>query len=386
MFLIHASYLDKDFNLAQGDIRVENGKIVETGPALPRKPEDTAVDCAGYTIVPGFIDVHIHGCNGADTGDGTREAIEAMARFLLAHGVTSFCPTTATVSGDTIMAALQAAKSVHDAPVEDGAKVAGVNMEGPFFSRERKGAQNEEYLLAPDFPLFKKWYEASGGLVKLIDLATEQPGGKDFVQRAKELCTVSIAHTTAAYEDAKDAFDWGVTHATHLFNAMNGLHHRKPGVVGAVLEDPRVRAELICDGEHIHPAVLKIAFRLLGDRALIVSDSLRANGMPEGAGYEMGGQTVRISGGKCVLPDGTIAGSVSNLHQEVKNLVSWGVPFQQAVKSASLVPAQAIGLDQEIGSIAPGKAADLVVLDKNLDIVSVWKSQGNETKMIAFGN
>ena len=205
------------------------------------------------------------------------------------------------------------------------------------------------------------------------------------MKRAKELCTVSIAHTTAKYEDAKAAFDWGVSHVTHLFNAMNGLHHRNPGVVGAALEDERVRAELICDGEHIHPAVLKIAFRLLGDRALIVSDSLRANGMPEGAGYEMGGQTVRITGGKCTLPDGTIAGSVSNLHQEVKNLVSWGVPFEQAVKAASLIPARAIGLDKELGSIAPGKAADLVVLDGNLDIASVWVSKGENTQMMTFG-
>ena len=211
-----------------------------------------------------------------------------MGRFLLSHGVTSFCPTTATVSSDTIKAAIRAAKQVHEHPIKDGAKVAGMNLEGPFFSRERKGAQNEEFLLAPDFELFKEWYDLSGGLVKLIDLATEQPGGEDFVKRAKELCTVSIAHTTASYEDAKDAFDWGVTHVTHLFNAMNGLHHRKPGVVGAALEDERVRAELICDGEHIHPAVLKIALNVLGDRALIVSDSLRANGMPEGAEYDLG--------------------------------------------------------------------------------------------------
>lgn len=254
-----------------------------------------------------------------------------------------------------------------------------MNLEGPFFSRERKGAQNEEFLLAPDFELFKEWYDLSGGLVKLIDLATEQPGGEDFVKRAKELCTVSIAHTTASYEDAKDAFDWGVTHVTHLFNAMNGLHHRKPGVVGAALEDERVRAELICDGEHIHPAVLRVAFNVLGDRALIVSDSLRANGMPEGAEYDLGGQTVRISGGKCVLPDGTIAGSVSNLHQEVKNLVSWGVPLPRAVKSASLIPAIQIGADKEIGSIEPGKAADLVILDKDLEIASVWISHGTDT-------
>lgn len=380
MFIINAAYLDGDFNLVRGDIQIENGRIAACGPNLPRREEDTAIDARDYIIVPGFVDVHIHGCGGADICDGTPEAIENMARFLLGHGVTSFCPTTATVSDSTIRAALLAARGVHEHPIPDGAKVVGVNMEGPFFSKERKGAQNEEYLLAPNLELFKEWYELSGGLVKLIDLATEQPGGEEFVKGARELCTVSIAHTTASYEDAKAAFDWGVTHATHLFNAMNGLHHRKPGVVGAVLEDERVRAELICDGEHIHPAVLKIAFRLLGDRALIVSDSLRANGMPEGAEYDLGGQTVRISGGKCVLPDGTIAGSVSNLHREVKNLVGWGVPLEQAVKSASLIPAMQIGLDKEIGSIEPGKAADLVILDKDLEIASVWISHGEDTQ------
>lgn len=380
MFIINTKYLDKNFDLVRGDIQIENGKITACGPNLPRTDEDTAIDAKDYTIVPGFIDVHIHGCGGADICDGTPEAVADMGRFLLAHGVTSFCPTTATVSDSTIRSALLAAKEVHEHPVKDSAKVAGVNMEGPFFSKERKGAQNEEFLLAPDFELFKEWYELSGGLVKLIDLATEQPGGEDFVKRARELCTVSIAHTTATYEDAKEAFDWGVTHATHLFNAMNGLHHRKPGVVGAVLEDERVKAELICDGEHIHPAVLKIAFRVLGDRALIVSDSLRANGMPEGAEYDLGGQTVRISGGKCVLSDGTIAGSVSNLHQEIKNLVSYGVPFEQAVKAATLIPAIQIGMDKEIGSIEPGKAADLVVLDKDLEIASVWISYGGDTQ------
>lgn len=386
MYLINAKYLDKDFRLAEGDIQVEEGKIVRVGPALSRKPEETAVDCAGYTIVPGFVDVHIHGCDGADACDGTPEALHTMARFLLAHGVTSFCPTTMTTGREVIERALLAAKDLHDTPLEDGAKVVGVNMEGPFISKERKGAQKEEDIVAPNFPLFQELFDLSGGLVKLVDVAPEQPGGQEFVKKAKELCTVSIAHTVSNYDQAKEAFDWGVTHATHLFNAMSGLHHRDPGVVGAVLDDGRVRGELVCDGQHIHPAVLKTAFRVLGDRALIVSDSMRANGLPEGAAFDLGGQMVTVTGGKATLADGTIAGSVSNLHQEVKNLVSWGVPFERAVKSASLIPARAIGLDGEIGSIEPGKAADLVVLDQNLDIASVWVSQGAETKLLTFGN
>lgn len=373
MLLIHANYLDEDFRLVQGDIEIEGGKILRVGKDLPRKEEDLAVDCAGsYTVVPGFVDVHIHGCAGADTCDATREALEAMAAFLLAHGVTSFCPTTMTTSRETIQAALLAAKDMMDHPMEGGARVVGVNMEGPFIAKERKGAQKEEDILPPDFPLFQRFYEESGGIVRLVDVAPEQPGGLDFVEKASQLCTVSIAHTTADYDQAKAAFDKGVTHATHLFNAMSGLHHRKPGVVGAVFDDSRVRGELICDGFHIHPAVLRAAFRLLGDRALIVSDSMRANGMPEGEAFDLGGQMVTVHQGKALLPDGTIAGSVTNLHQEIKNLVSFGVPFEQAVKAATLLPARAIGLDGEIGSIAPGKRADLVVLDENLDIAAVY--------------
>lgn len=373
MLLIHANYLDEDFRLVQGDIEIEDGKILRVGKDLPRKEEDLAVDCAGsYTVVPGFVDVHIHGCAGADTCDATREALEAMAAFLLAHGVTSFCPTTMTTSRETIQAALLAAKDMMDHPMEGGARVVGVNMEGPFIAKERKGAQKEEDILPPDFPLFQQFYEESGGIVRLVDVAPEQPGGLEFVEKASQLCTVSIAHTTADYDQAKAAFDKGVTHATHLFNAMSGLHHRKPGVVGAVFDDSRVRGELICDGFHIHPAVLRAAFRLLGDRALIVSDSMRANGMPEGEAFDLGGQMVTVHQGKALLPDGTIAGSVTNLHQEIKNLVSFGVPFEQAVKAATLIPARAIGLDGEIGSIAPGKRADLVVLDENLDIAAVY--------------
>lgn len=373
MLLIHANYLDEDFQLVQGDIEIQEGRILRVGKDLPRGEEDLAVDCEGsYTIVPGFVDVHIHGCGGADTCDGTREALEAMARFLLQRGVTSFCPTTMTTGRETIERALLAAKDMMDHPMEDGARVVGVNMEGPFIAKEKKGAQKEEDILSPDFELFRHFYDLSGGIVRLVDIAPEQPDGYAFAEKASQLCTVSIAHTTAGYEQAKQAFDSGVTHATHLFNAMNGLSHRAPGVVGAVFDDSRVRGELICDGFHIHPAVLRAAFRVLGDRALVVSDSMRANGMPEGEPFDLGGQMVTVHEGKATLADGTLAGSVSNLHQEVKNLVSFGIPFSQAVKAATLIPARAIGMEEEIGSIVPGKRADLVVLDEHLNIAAVY--------------
>ena len=373
MLLIHANYLDENFCLAQGDIEIQDGRIQRVGKNLPRKEEDLAVDCGeGCTIVPGFVDIHIHGCGGADTCDGTQEALEIMAQDLLRHGVTSFCPTTMTVSREKIKQALLTAHDLIEHPVEDGARIVGVNMEGPFIAKERKGAQREDANASPDFSLFQQFFQMSGGTVRLVDVAPEQPGGLEFVKQASRLCTVSIAHTISDYGQAKAAFDCGITHATHLFNAMSGLHHRNPGVVGAVLEDNRVRAELICDGLHIHPAVLRIAFQILGDRAIVISDSMRGAGMPEEEAFELGGQTVIVHEGKATLADGTIAGSVTNLHQEVKNLVSFGVPFEQAVKSATLIPARAIGLDREIGSIAPGKRADLVVLDRDLEITAVY--------------
>lgn len=371
MFLVNAAYLDQDFRLVRGDLEIEGGRIRQVGEKLSWSQNDLVVDCQGYTIVPGFVDVHIHGCAGADTCDGKRESIDAMAEFLLTKGVTSFCPTTMTVDREEIEAALLAAKACVDQP-GPGARVVGVNMEGPFIAAARKGAQKEEAILPPDPELFRHFQELSGGIVRLVDIAPEQPGGLAFIREVKDLCAVSIAHTTANYDQAKESFDAGITHATHLFNAMSGLHHRDPGVVGAVFDDSRVYAELICDGFHIHPAALRTAFQVLGDRALVISDSMRANGMPEGEPFDLGGQMVTVREGKATLADGTIAGSVSNLHQEVKNLVRFGIPLEQAVKAASLIPARSIGLEEEIGSIAPGKRADLVVLDENLDIVAVY--------------
>ena len=371
MFLVNAAYLDQDFRLVRGDLEIEGGRIRQAGEKLSWSQNDLVVDCQGYTIVPGFVDVHIHGCAGADTCDGKRESIDAMAEFLLTKGVTSFCPTTMTVDRAEIEAALLAAKACVDQP-GPGARVVGVNMEGPFIAAARKGAQKEEAILPPDPELFRHFQELSGGIVRLVDIAPEQPGGLAFIREVKDLCAVSIAHTTANYDQAKESFDAGITHATHLFNAMSGLHHRDPGVVGAVFDDSRVYAELICDGFHIHPAALRTAFQVLGDRALVISDSMRANGMPEGEPFDLGGQMVTVREGKATLADGTIAGSVSNLHQEVKNLVRFGIPLEQAVKAASLIPARSIGLEEEIGSIAPGKRADLVVLDENLNIVAVY--------------
>lgn len=365
MLLKNAEVMNRDFVLEKADIAVESETITAVGQGVSEGGE--IIDFTGCMIVPGFIDIHTHGCAGFDTCDGTREAIFGMASFLAQQGVTSFCPTTMTVSEENIEAALDnIRKCCGEQP--EGAAIRGINMEGPYISVNRKGSQKQEYVRAPDWKQFRRFFDISGGMIKLVDIAPEREGADGFITRAKELCRVSMAHTEADYEEARAAFGKGVMHVTHLFNAMTGLNHRAPGAVGAVFDSDSVMAELICDGFHVHPAVLRIAFRLLGeDRTIIISDAMRAAGLPDGA-YELGGQPVMVKNGRARLADGTIAGSTTNIHQEIKNLVEYGVPFRQVIKSATINPAKAIGEDSRIGSIEAGKEADLVVLDKDLNI------------------
>lgn len=370
MILKNAKLFDGNFNIVQADLSVCGEKIDTIAHDLTG---DDSIDLSGCLIAPGFVDVHIHGCAGSDTCDGTREAIAKMAGCLIQQGVTSFCPTTMTVSLPQIEAALSAAQDCYENPPE-GASVRGINMEGPYISANRRGAQKAEYVRKPDWREFQRLYDGCGGIVKLVDIAPECEGGGEFIDHVSKFCNVSLAHTEVNYEQAMESFRRGITHVTHLFNAMNGLHHREPGAVGAVFDDNTVRAEIICDGFHIHPAVLRTAFRLLGeDRSVIISDSMRAAGMPDGV-FELGGQKVNVKDGWARLADGTIAGSTTNIHQEVKNLIGFGVPLRQVIKSATINPAREIVAENEIGSIEVGKQADLVVMDANWNLVSVIKS------------
>lgn len=368
MLFKNAEVMNRDFELEKADIAVEGGIIASAELGLSALGE--VVNLEGYTLIPGLVDIHIHGCAGFDACDATAEAITAMAAQLAKQGVTSFCPATMTVSSEEIEKTLMNIKSCMENPPE-GAKILGVNMEGPYISMNKKGGQKGDFVKNPDWKQFKRFYDLSGGIIKLVDIAPECEGADEFIENASKLCTVSIAHTDANYEQAKAAFDKGVTHVTHLFNAMPGFNHREPGVVGAVFDDERVRAELICDGFHLHPAVLRTAFRILGeDRVIIVSDSMRAAGLADGT-YGLGGQTVFVQNGQARLADGTIAGSTTNLLQEVRNLVGFGVPFRQVIKAATLNPAKAIGEDGKIGSLDVGKAADFIVLDKELKLKMV---------------
>ena len=365
MILKNGTVLTQDFSLQKLDIRVEGDVICELGEDLHGGEE---LDCTGCTVVPGFVDVHTHGAMGADTSDADPQGLQRMADHMLSHGVTSFCPTTMTVSHEEILASLRTIRTFAENQT-GGATVVGVHLEGPYIALARKGAQKGEYVKAPNFEEFSEFYRASGERIRIVSVAPECDDS-GFIEQAARLCTVSIAHTTADYDQAKAAFAKGVTHATHLYNAMNGFSHRSPGVVGAVFDSENITGELICDGFHIHPAALRVAFKLLPGRVCVVSDSMRAAGLCDGV-YDLGGQAVTVNGKMATLADGTIAGSVTNLHEELKNLVSFGVPFADAVRAMTLTPAREIGQAERIGSIALGKKADLVVLDKDLEIVRV---------------
>lgn len=366
MLLKNAVVYNEVFEPVRADVAVEGETITGVGKVTA---SGECFDLTGYTVVPGFIDIHIHGCVGMDASDATPEALEAMSACLVTHGVTSFCPTSLTLSHEQLVKIFANVRDMKDKV--SGAYIQGANMEGPFIAMSKKGAQNADYVRNPDKDEFRALYEGCGGCISIVDIAPECDGAEDFIREVQPYCPVSIAHTAAHYEEAVQAIELGARHATHLYNAMSGLTHRVPGVVGAVFDMAQtygVRGELICDGFHIHPAALRIAFRQLGeDGSIIISDSLRAAGCQDGE-YDLGGLKMFVVDGKARLADGTIAGSTSNLHEELKNVVSYGVPFKQALKSVSINPARAIRVDRETGSIALGKRADLVVLDDKLDI------------------
>ena len=361
-------YIFVDGKFVHGGFCVENGRFTEVLAA-----GDEGVDLKGAYVIPGLVDIHNHGNSGADFSDGDYEGLVKMARYLAKNGITSFAPASMTLPYAQLEKAFAAGKRLQEEAPADCARIMGIQMEGPFFSEKKKGAQNGAYLKNPDFAAFQALFDGCGGLVKIVDLAPELPGSVEFVEKASKLCTVSVAHTDSCYEAAKHAFTAGATHLTHLFNAMPPIHHRNPGVIGAASENEYVQAELICDGIHVHESSVRMAFRLFAGRIVLVSDALRCCGMPDGE-YELGGQQVFLQGGVAKLADGTIAGAATNLYQGMKNAVKFGISKEEAILSATLNPAKAVGCEGEIGSIAPGKRADFILCDGDLNLQKVFLS------------
>lgn len=356
-----------DGRFVRGGFSVENGRFAHVLEDVPGPAEDLD----GALVIPGLVDIHVHGCAGADFSDGDYAGLVRMARHLARRGVTSFAPASMTLPYDALDKAFHAAARLRREGLADGARLMGIQMEGPFLSREKRGSQNPAYLRLPDWDRFLRLYDAAEGLLRIVDVAPELPGAVEFTRRASEKCRVSVAHTAAGYDQAAAVFDAGATHLTHLFNAMSGIHHRHPGPIGAASERENVTAELICDGIHVHPSAVRMAFRLFPGRICLISDALRCCGMADGS-YSLGGQEILLSGGVARLTGGAIAGSAADLYQCMRRAVSFGIPREQAVWAATALPARVIGRESKTGAIADGRAADFVICGGELEPEAVY--------------
>ena len=356
-----------DGRFVRGGFSVENGRFAHVLEDIPGPAEDLD----GALVIPGLVDIHVHGCAGADFSDGDYAGLVRMARYLARRGVTSFAPASMTLPYDALDKAFHAAARLRREGLADGARLMGIQMEGPFLSREKRGSQNPAYLRLPDWDSFLRLYDAAEGLLRIVDVAPELPGAVEFTRRASEKCRVSVAHTAAGYDQAAAVFDAGATHLTHLFNAMSSIHHRHPGPIGAASERENVTAELICDGIHVHPSAVRMAFRLVPGRICLISDALRCCGMADGS-YSLGGQEILLSGGVARLTGGAIAGSAADLYQCMRRAVSFGIPREQAVWAATALPARVIGRESETGAIADGRAADFVICGGELEPEAVY--------------
>ena len=366
MIIKNGQVFNSNGRFIPADVELAGDRIVKVAPAGTLHG-DEELDAAGKYVTPGFVDIHIHGAAGSDFCDGmdgSDKYVRAMQKYLGSQGVTSFLGTTMAFSEEILDRIFDTARPIFG---QDGygAVLRGVNMEGPFFNKAKKGAQAEEYIIDPDWEMFQRLWERSGHNIRLVDVAPELPGALEFAQKASKLCTVSIAHTCATYEEATAAFANGFTHTTHLFNAMPAFTHRAPGVVGAA-SDFAEHIEMICDGIHLNPSVVRAVFNMFGpDRVCIISDAMQACGMPNGE-YSLGGQKVFMTDGLATLADGTIAGSATCQAEGFRRAVKFGVPLESALKAATINPAKAAGLFDEVGSIAVGKRADVLVLGADL--------------------
>ena len=352
-----------------GGFRVENGLFSELIPGLTSGGRDLG----GAKVIPGLVDIHIHGAAGADASDGDPEGLLTMGRYLASRGVTAFLPTVMSLPKEHTGRALAAVREAKGRLDSVSALILGARMEGPFLSEERRGAQNRAYLRVPDAEEFLSLWEHAGTAIPITDLAPELPGAMDFIRRTAPVSRVSLGHTAADYETSAEAFDAGASHVTHLFNAMPAFAHRAPGLIGAAAERSGVSAELICDGVHVHPSAVRLAFRMFPERLCLISDAMRCCGRGEGE-YDLGGQNVTVRGGEARLSDGTIAGSVSDLFDGLRNAVRFGADEETAVRAATVLPARVAGCAELVGSIGAGRRADFLVCGDDLSLREVYIS------------
>ena len=368
MIIKNANIYTEDHRFLKGTVAVENGRFVSNAEA--DETDGRSVDAEGLYMIPGLVDIHFHGCMGADMCDGTEQALDVITTYEASVGVTSICPATMTIPKNELLAVM---KNAGEYKYHGGSHLVGINMEGPFISPSKKGAQAAENIMHCDYEYFSRLQKAANGLIKLVDIAPEEPGAMEFIDRAKGEVVISLAHTASDYDTAKKAIEHGASHATHLYNAMPPMNHRNPGVIGAVRDSEKCHVELICDGVHIHPSVIRATFAMFGaERMILISDSMRATGLEDGE-YTLGGQQVTVKGNLATLHDGTIAGSATNLMDCMRFAVKEaGIPLETAVMCATENPAKEIGIFHETGSIAAGKKADFVLLDKELNIIGVY--------------
>lgn len=340
--------------------------------------EEIVVDGEGAYAIPGLIDLHFHGCVGADVCDGTPEALKKIAQYEASIGVTAIAPATMTLPVEELEQILRNAAAYKKTQKTGGfeADLLGLNMEGPFISPVKKGAQDEKNIVPCNVEIAKRFLKASEGLVKFIGIAPEESSeAVAFIKEMKDSVDISLAHTNADYDTAMAAFAAGANHAVHLYNAMPAFTHRAPGVIGAVADSKHVMAEIICDNVHIHPAVVRATFAMMGaDRMILISDSMRATGMPDGT-YTLGGLDVNVNGNRATLVDGgALAGSVTNLMDCMRTVVKvMDIPLETAVACATANPAKSLGVYDTYGSISEGKKADIVLLDEDLALKMVIK-------------
>ena len=367
MRIVGARVFTPEGRFERRDVCMADGRFAEASA------DGATYDAAGLMAIPGLVDVHFHGAMGQDFCNGTDEAIRTIASYEASQGVLAICPATMTYPEEKLAGIADAAAAWVAGGAHEGcADLVGINMEGPFISPNRVGAQNPAYVQPCNLGMYRRLQERSGGLFKLVDVAPEEPGALEFIAAVSDEVTVSVAHTCASFDQAAAAFAAGARQCTHLWNAMPPLHHRDPGVIGAAADRDDVRVELICDGVHIHPAAIRLTFALFAGRVVMIADSMEATGLADGT-YSLGGQQVFVKGNLATLESGTIAGSATNLFDCLRYAVREArVPLEQALEASTIAPARAIGVDDAYGSIGQGKVANLVLVDDDLDIHAIF--------------